>query len=286
MQQEQPARDVLRGRLHQLVHGPGHRRRVVLPHLVPRAGRDLPRGAVRSAPGRDVPEPHCHVLRLGFGLVGGAVRGLPEHFLGELGGGRRHRDVGAPVPAGDENGPAVALGERRAAVVVARGAQDHRVGRQEGGPRPHPVDVRRVRVRLLARRETAEEQRVDDAGRRVAVVDVEPDRQRVVWVRRHAAMIRHARRSRTGFPQRVTRLRARRAAPVPRYNPVAAEAVPPRRTVVTLALDGTSWVEFGGGAVAAHRSARRGGGHSGPGADGDQHTAERPGRRQGHHERR
>ncbi|MGC0332983.1 hypothetical protein RKD23_005973 [Streptomyces sp. SAI-170] len=39
-----------------------------------------------------------------------------------------------------------------------------------------------MRERLLARRETAEEQRVDDVGRGVGVVDVEPDRQGVLRV--------------------------------------------------------------------------------------------------------
>src|SRR5690348_10354666 len=44
------------------------------------------------------------------------------------------------------------------------------------------------------------------------------------------------------------------------------------RTAVTVAHDGTSWVEFGGTAVAPHRTARRGRGRRGPGGDPGRHT--------------
>ncbi len=180
-----------RGRLHQAVHGVRHRRGVVGPHLVPGARRDLAGRAVRAAARGDVPEAHRDVLRLRFGLVRRAVRGLVEDLLRQLGAGRRHRDVGAPVPAGDQQRPAVALRQCGAAVVVPGDAQHPGAGRHQRRPGPYAVDVHRVGVRLLARREAAEEQRVDDVGRGVGVVDVEPDRQRLVRVHRHAAMIRH-----------------------------------------------------------------------------------------------
>lgn len=58
---------------------------------------------------------------------------------------------------------------------------------QQGRPRLHTIEGGTVRVRLLARREAPEEQRIDDVGRRIAVVDGEPDRQSGLRVGRHGA---------------------------------------------------------------------------------------------------
>lgn len=182
-----PARDVVRGHLHQPVHGPGHRRGVVGPHLGPGPGRDLAGRPVRAAARGDVPEAHRHVLRLRFGLVLHALRGRAEHAGGEFVTDRRHGHVRAPAPARDEHGPALALGEGGAAVAVARRAQHGGLRRQEGRLRLDPLDRHAVRVRLLAGCEPAEKQRVDDIRRGIAVVDVEPDRQRVMRVGWHGA---------------------------------------------------------------------------------------------------
>ena len=70
-----------------------------------------------------------------------------------------------------------------------------------------------------------------------------------------------------------------RPRPVPPVDRVAPKPAQAAVTPVTVVLDGTSWVEFGGTAVAAHRAARCGRGGSGPAGDPPQHTA---GQRRGH----
>src|SRR5690606_10595468 len=82
-------------------------------------------GAVRAAGGGGVPETHGDVVRLGLRLVRRAVGRLAEDLRGEFGGGRGDGDVGAALPAGDQQRPAVALGQG-GGPVLSRTARSRR----------------------------------------------------------------------------------------------------------------------------------------------------------------
>src|SRR5690606_33175914 len=129
------------------------------PSFPTRRSSDL---AVRAAGGGGVPETHGDVVRLGLRLVRRAVGRLAEDLRGEFGGGRGDGDVGAALPAGDQQRPAVALGQGGGPVLLPDGPQQTGAGGEQGRGGAHAVDGDAVRVGLLAGGETVQEQCVDD----------------------------------------------------------------------------------------------------------------------------
>jgi ferredoxin/flavodoxin---NADP+ reductase len=173
VQEQQPAVHRVAGHGHEAGELGAHGGGIVRPDTVPGGGVHQAGRPGRPPPGRLVPEADGHDVGRNAPLRLGVLGRAGEHLAGQfrrLGGDADVRV--AVLPAHDANRPARPGGQDALRAGVPGGAQDRRLGREQGSLGAHLAQAGRAGVRLGARRERSQREGVDEVQRRVGVIDL------------------------------------------------------------------------------------------------------------------